>query len=143
MKKMIRFHLFFIFHRQKMISDYLNTFDCYEFLIFSFLNYHVLSFGVPQHHLMNHIMRYLHQQRLNSESIIFNYSMLLVMPIEIYLVRKQYLIIFLNYQNSLPISYHLFLHFFPKVQMPRKHQTNFERSLLQLLEATVQLLIQF
>ncbi len=143
MKKMIHFHVFFIFHHQKMISDYLNTIVCFDFLIFAFLNYHVLSFGVPQHHLMNHIMKYLHQQRLNSMSLIFNYSMLLVRLIEIYQVRKQYLIISLYYQNTLPISNHLFLHFFPKVQMPHKHRTNFERSLLQLLEATVQLLIQF
>jgi len=115
MMTMIHFLVFFIFHHQKKINDYSNTIDYYNFLIFSFLNYHVLFFDVPLHHLMNRIMKYLHQQKLNSMSLIFNYSMLLVRLIEIYQVMKLYLTIFLNFQNSLPIFYHLFLRSFLKV----------------------------
>ena len=141
MMKMIHFHVFFIFHHQKMIGDYSNTIDRFDYLIFSFLNYHELFYGVPQHHLMNHITKYLHPQRLNFMQLIFNYLMLLAELTKIYHVKKLYLIIFLNYQNNLPIFYHLFLHFYLTVQMPHKHRTNLKKNLQQLLAETVQLVI--
>lgn len=141
MMKMI--HSFFIFHHQKMINDYSNTIDCFVFLIFSFLNYHELFYGVRQHHLMNHIMKYLHQQIQNFILLIFNYLMLLARLDEIYQLKKLYLIIFLNSQNNLPVSYHLFLHLYLMVWMLHKHRKNFKRNLQQLLVVIFQLIIQF
>ena len=141
--KMIHFVIFFIFHHQMMINDYSNIIDYFDFPIFSFLSFPLLFSDVPQHHLMNHITKYLHQQRLNFMQLIFNYLMLLDRLIEIDQLKKLYLIIFLSCQNNLLVSYHLFLHFYLMVQMPHKHRINFKRNLKQLLVVTFQLLIQF
>ena len=112
MTKIIHFDVFISFHHQKMINDYLNTIDCFNCLIFSFLNSHELFYDVPSHHLVNHIMKYPPQQRLNFEKLIFNYLKLLDRLIEINQVKKLNLIIFLNFQNNLLVSYHHFLQFY-------------------------------
>ena len=139
--KMIHFVIFFIFHHQMMINDYSNIIDYFDFPIFSFLSFPLLFSDVPQHHLMNHIVTYLHQRRSNFMLIIFNYSMLLARLI--YQPQKLLLFVFPNFQNNLPIFFHLFLHFYLMVQMPHKHRTNLKRNLRQLLGVTFQLVIQF
>ena len=139
--KMIHFVIFFIFHHQMMINDYSNIIDYFDFPIFSFLSFPLLFSDVPQHHLMNHIVTYLHQRRSNFMLIIFNYSMLLARLI--YQVQKLLLFVFLNFQNNLLVFFPLFLHFYLMVQMPHKHRTNSKRNLRQLLGVTFQLVIQF
>ena len=138
--KMIHFVIFFIFHHQMMINDYSNIIDYFDFPIFSFLSFPLLFSDVPQHHLMNHIVTYLHQRRSNFMLIIFNYSMLLARLI--YQVQKLLLFVFLNFQNNLLVFFPLFLHFYLMVQMPHKHRTNSKRNLRQLLGVTFQLVIQ-